>query len=48
MRTFLRVFYRFSSAYWTGRAARRGTLPRRMARRAAYRASGRLIRRLFR
>ena len=48
MGSFLRILYRFSSAYWTTRAAQRGRLPQRMARRSAYRITGRMIRRMFR
>lgn len=44
----LRLAYKLGSVYWTTRALRRGRLPQREARRLAYRASGRIIRRLFR
>ncbi|MGH2448164.1 MAG: hypothetical protein ACRDFS_06120 [Chloroflexota bacterium] len=44
----LRAFYRLSSGYWSYRAVKRGDVPQRMMRKGAYRASGRIIRKLFR
>lgn len=43
----MRILFRLISTYYTGRAVRRGRYPQRVARRYAYRAAGRVIRRLI-
>jgi hypothetical protein len=44
----MRILFRLISAYYTTRAMRRGRYPQRVARKYAYRAAGRAIRRLIR
>lgn len=44
----MRLLFRLISTYYTTRAVRRGRYPQRVARKYAYRAAGRAIRRIIR